>query len=297
MRAIAVLLVLTLASSARADTRALAEARAVLPAKLAWIGGANLTDPAVRTIARNLWRRAPQQQVLADGLTKSCGGDLPDLVDSVVVASFDEESEQTVLVIGLATLRRDTFEKCLRDVFVGWGDHVDITREGDVSRYTVASGGSFSARWLADDVLAAGASDDAALLAKMTAGGFANDRRMKALVAKVVVDAPLWAAVAEPGTLESLGEAPASAWGAITIVKGDLRGEASLEMRSAATATRALARMKTALVDLRKELGALGPFLDKVTATVKARTLRVTVTITDADIAAAMKALAGLSHQ
>jgi hypothetical protein len=302
MHRLVVLIALCATTAARAETRAWTAAKKVLPAKLDLIGGSNLTTARSSKLFDELWPKllASSKDIAkaVDLLQGACSLDARQVVDSVVLGAGNDH---VVFVVAWKGLVQKDVEACLDKVSQAQ-DHkplvIDKDKAGNVVKYGLGGADAY-VRWLAKDTVAfTDATDDKELLGKLTAGGVAGDKVMKAALGAVKSDALLWVVANKSQDLEDVHAKLSQIYGSADLKSGNVGLDVHLVVESAKSATAAAVIANDRLAELKKGGANAPPAFDPLVKALAIKAagseLVVTASLTEADMLALLSSVLGL---
>jgi hypothetical protein len=279
--------------AAKADTRAWAEAKNVLPSGMQIVIGVNVANVRTSQIFQAMYPMLLAQAGggAKDGLDlikKDCGIDVIQTIDSLVVGMGADE--KGLIVVGLKGVDQAGVQGCFSKVAADKEPGKKITTNqlsGGVTEFS-ASGDNekLYVQWLAKDVLAMGTEPtDQAFLKKMTAGGLKSDAVGKAS-ASVNGDAGIWAVVNKSDTIPDLNAKMSMAYGSANFASGNIDFNAHVVLDSAANASKAATDAGAKLDEQKKGSPQAAAILKSVKVTSAGSELVVTGSIVEKDVMA-----------
>lgn len=280
--ALGLLAPLATASLARADTKAWAAAKKVIPANMEVVGGVNAAAAHDTLLYKKLMPALLAKINGAgelDVLKAECNIDIVSSIDSIVFA-LDSTEQSGTIVLAFRGVDRGKIELCARKHAKTNAQSLTITPAGPLTQYAGVGDAPVYLRWVAPDVVALATdptNKDTALAA--TGGGIAGDPSLKGLDA-VNKSASLWLVANKQVDMPGGAGKMTSAYGSANVASGAIAVETHIGVDSPATATNMAAMASQQIAGVQQQQpGPIADILKTVQISAIAQEIKVTATV------------------
>ncbi len=281
---------LAVAPAARADNRAWAAAKSVLPGGMLVVGGANVTSVRASPLFQKVWPSLLAQSGAPgdalDAVKATCKVDTLASIDSVAVAV--DGAGKGAFVIALKGLTQPQVEGCLTKLAASKSGKLAIAHAGQMATYSGVGDKSFSVKWLdRSTFMVTTEPGDPSSFKAMTAGGLSRDPALAPGLAAVKTNATAWAVVNKQEDLGTIKGKVVLGYGDASVASGTVSATIHVVTDSATTATAAASEARKQIDDGMKS-GQVPPMMTGLMKALVIKTagkeLVVSASITETDL-------------